>query len=352
MIKRLKAVDYLTLVLCGSLLVASIYRFKHGNIRWVFQVQFETACLVVLSAVIWSRYNKWFGLFLLLVAASPFLTNYDKYTFLGLRAVLFGSVWYLAVFLVLEKTGKITMILNALCLLIFVNVFWQVLQECGVFWVLHPRDGKFGAPTGLMGNEGEVAAFYAMTFPALLRGKWHWGLIPVAVGLALARTSGGVLGVVVAVLLYSAVQRNLWIPAILAGLCLTYYFLVDKPSVDRWEVWVRGWAYYKKDWLTGLGIGHWRAIFDQFKINGEKFWQAHNEFVQMTFELGIGFAVVVAGYFLTIGRAVSKKTLIPAMAIAGLAGNCLVNFPFHVADTAMIAVTWIGIADWWRTHDA
>ena len=71
--------------------------------------------------------------------------------------------------------------------------------------------------------------------------------------------------------------------------------------------------------------------------------QAHNEFVQGLFEMGVLFPVLVFGYFVGIIRRYRKEAILSATTIGIIALNSLVNFPFHVATTAILAVTWMAI---------
>ena len=70
---------------------------------------------------------------------------------------------------------------------------------------------------------------------------------------------------------------------------------------------------------------------------------AHNEFLQMLFELGIGAAVIFAGYAIDVLRKMTRTAVIPLTALVMITVHCTASFPMHIAPTAMIAVTWLAI---------
>jgi hypothetical protein len=147
---------------------------------------------------------------------------------------------------------------------------------------------------------------------------------------------------------------------VLAGIGVALYLLViDRTQTyDRWTAWVHAWGLYKQHWLMGSGIGHWKVVMKQLPPDWQWWTTAHNEFVQGVFEMGIGFALIVAGYVHHIwkrgvrsyrerfgsrrgGTTAPMGLCLTALVI--IAVNSLVNFPFHIAITGFLAVTWMAL---------
>ncbi len=77
----------------------------------------------------------------------------------------------------------------------------------------------------------------------------------------------------------------------------------------------------------------------------------HNEFVQGLFEMGIAFPAIIGGYYIGIyrrfmdGFTFCRTATLPVTALIIISANSMVHFPFHIASTAMIAVTWMAILE-------
>uniref|UniRef100_A0A6M3INL1 Putative O-antigen ligase n=1 Tax=viral metagenome TaxID=1070528 RepID=A0A6M3INL1_9ZZZZ len=112
--------------------------------------------------------------------------------------------------------------------------------------------------------------------------------------------------------------------------------------------WKIGFAAFLEHWILGAGVGHWKALFYKIPMpGGNKVWlTAHNEYLQMLFELGIGFAIILAGYLFNIVKRMNFKTsILPITALIVIMVQSSANFVFHIAPTAMIALTWMAILE-------
>lgn len=177
-----------------------------------------------------------------------------------------------------------------------------------------------------------------------------WCLPLVALGLVNTHVSGGILAVLVATIAYTFSCKRKWIPyAVIAG-CLgcgvITYFFIDAPGFGRLAAWKIAWKIYTEHWFAGYGLGHFQVVFaspDLIKALKVYYAQLHNDLGQGVFESGIAFAILVVGYLVNIARRMSVKAIIPVTALVAIIVNSLVNFPFHIGTTAMIAITWMGI---------
>lgn len=185
---------------------------------------------------------------------------------------------------------------------------------------------------------------------------------------------------------------NKIIACILIAVCVGGALLiVDPPSTKRLTVWRVMAFYIRQHMMTGSSIGNFRHTFRIFYsvdtsiiyiadvlsptkvqyytyVKGGKyaFWkdtleqvdkipgdgnryivyhQAHNEYLQVLYEMGIIGLIPVLGYLITtFWQGIRNlKVIIPLTAIVIIAVNSVYNFPFHVATTALVAVTWMAI---------
>jgi len=177
-------------------------------------------------------------------------------------------------------------------------------------------------------------------------------------------SSGGVLAIFCGLAVYLCVVIGFkwWILASCSVAVLIYGVLIDttviRPTEDtfwkdsigtRIKIWILAWEKFKAHWLFGHGLGQWQTLAHEeyFIQKSTRTWhaRAHSEFIQGVVEMGAPFLVVVTGYFVDIARRLKKHALIPLTALVIIVVNSLVNFPFHIPSTGMIAVTWLAIME-------
>jgi len=302
------------------------------------------AVVIVLAALLWVWGAKYFSLFLLLGLVSSFWPFYDKASYFAFHSVLYAMIWIMLVMFFMGH--HLDILLDAMCIIALANVVFVLLQLSGI-WLLYQTTKS---PVGLMANPNETSALIAFCAPAFWRGKWKYALPALIIGLFCVNSFAGPLSLGCGVVVYAFLKGKIYLSLGLV-LCavLLYGLLIDLPGMERWQVWKRGLQLFKEHWVFGSGLGHWKYIFiheSQAKLFDGIFWKtAHNEYLQGMFEMGIGFIILVAGYFQHVVRHYKKEALIGITALVIIAVNSFVNFPFHIANTAMIAVTWMAILE-------
>jgi len=98
----------------------------------------------------------------------------------------------------------------------------------------------------------------------------------------------------------------------------------------------------------GYGLGSWRTLFNAAYEYPTILAQAHNEPVQVYFELGFMGVLAMLLYirFLILGFIKAVKNSAGIYASAGMVAVILCslgNFPFHLAGTAVLAVGWMAM---------
>ena len=343
-----------------------------GYFRALFQLIAETGIFFMFAVFIYYRINKWWGLFLALTLFSTIYPFFGKWTYMARSTILVGCIWY-ALLIVLVKDTKY--LLNTLCIITIMNILFANLQYCGLdpykIMTFGLMDSSTGHPTGLMANKNLLSALIAFSLPAFFRKGW-WLFIPfVFYGLTIASSTGGALAATIMTLIYfflkdgkDALQRNFWKAIALIGWFCFFTFYIDPPLTietaiegkpqtkitnslnHRTGAWTKGLKLYLQKPFAGYGIGHWKLIFKKMAKSDESVMvQAHNEFIQGLFEMGILFPVIIIGYLISTIRRYKKEAILSITALGIIVLNSCVNFPFHVATTAVIAVTWLAILE-------
>lgn len=339
--------------LCAILCAAMLVRFPADDLRMQMDFLLRLAACAGFSLYLWTI-NPWWGAFMALAGVSHFYPAYTRNSFMAFSSVFYGAVLF-AVLCRFVRRESVTFLYNTIAAACCVNTLWMVLQFFELDPIFISVKGREVPEVGLMLNQNFASAFTALCMPVFFRPRWRWGLGIVAIGLILSKSALGAFSAAAGLIFYGAVTGRIYASLALAFIgSLGYILLVDPPGFERWPVWkvgFRGWL--KEPWF-GYGLGHWSLIFIK-PIPGSNsgIWtQAHNEFLQGLFEMGIGFAVIVTGYLATVARQIRlKRMALPVTAIVIIAVNAAANFPFHVGATAIVALVWMAIFEIERSRN-
>jgi len=335
-----------SLLIAAILAAAVLLRFPVDDLRLEMEFLVRLAAIAGLALYL-SGINSWWAAFVVLAGVSHVYPAHTRSSYLAMDAVLYGAIWFAVLASVLRRRD-LSVLYNTLAAICCFNVFWQILQAFEMDPVFAALSGGPMPRVGFMLNQNFCGAFAAFCMPVFLRPGWRWGLAVVGLSLFLAQTSLAVFSAFAGLLFFGVVKKKIVLSLALA-VCGSagYILLVDGPGFERWPVWKLGLLGWIEEPWFGFGLGHWALIFTKpVSGAGTGIWmQAHNEFLQGLFEMGIGFGIVVIGYFVSawsaLRRRVNERLLIPATALVIIAVNSAANFPFHVGATAIVAVTWM-----------
>lgn len=323
-----------------------------SSVRFSFQLLFQISTAVLLAYAIWFFGNKWLSGLLVLSTVSCFYPGLTRNSFATFQLIVFAAAWYLVLVYALKREW-VHILLDAMCIIALCNVLYQIVQMCGYDFIYKDIGGTVnsGQIVGLMSNTNETSALLAFCLPAFFRKRWFWFMPMMLLGFINTRVTGGVLAAIVMVIVFTFSFKQKWVWITGVGSCiiggLLFYLFVDTPDIiNRFNTWKVVWNLYSQKWIMGFGLGHFQNVFVNpvlKAILGANFAQAHNDLLQGVFEMGIGFVVLVCGYFISIIRRANKAAILSLAAITGIVVNSLVNFPFHIAITAMVAITWMAI---------
>lgn len=193
--------------------------------------------------------------------------------------------------------------------------------------------------TGSLGNINHSGAFVAATIPFL--PVWLWPL-----PLASLYLQGGSLPVAcaaVSVIAFRSYQKRSYAPALagavallLAGLALIFKiipqgsYFSDGTRTEAWGLFVKQTGF---SW-TGHGLGHISSMFSKTLIKNERFFQLHNEWLEL-YAIG-GLLCAVVGVYLILPVFKNKGNPAINACLMSLLVNSLGNFTFHIAPLFMV----------------
>lgn len=331
---------------------------------------------------------------------------------LTLLVAFFG--FYLIVANLVKEKRDVTLILYCLLTSAFFASLYGLLQYLGVMRGAHGGHG-LSELISTMGNRNYLGGFLAyLLFPAVilvvrLRSRvlraLVIGLVSFNFGMAmLVNQTGVVVALIVAAVSFlvgwtifrpiEPIRRNrAWLLALL--FLLVFTFLIEAPSgplnsvvglsgdgsswigrlwarnagrVRSWDWWV-GWEMFKDHPVVGVGLGNYKLNFIPYKAKflaspqgaGYNFYiaraaQAHNEYVQVTAELGsLGLLALLAilvtvplSLWIRLRRNLDEgdrfDLLLFACGVVAFLVHALVSFPAHLPASSLVLVLVLGLA--------
>lgn len=339
-----------------ALVLISIFRMAlpASMLRVSFVLSMQIGIFVLFALFLHRHVNRFAGWFLLLCLISAVIPTYTKESLLTIYAIQIALIWF-AIIVLCATPRTIKYLMDAICLIAFLNIIHMLGQA------LHPETFNYWN-TGVMANPNEISGLLAISLPAFMRTEWRgWKyfkfrmvvFIPmILIGLFMARSTGGVLAAFCGLVFYFFYKLRSS-PAIIVSIialiisAAMFVLYVDMPGINRVDPWFLGYQIIWQHPVIGIGIGHWAPLFAQVPIKGLIWNTAHNDILQAWAEIGTGFMILLLFYLRDIGKRAIKsgQIIIPFMALIIILANCSVNFLFHIATTALIAVTWLAILE-------
>lgn len=336
---------------------------------WHAQTAWAHAGLIVLAASGLTRgigglpnrplaaWTVWIGLFSLLMWHQGILANktYPIFLLQGAAHLLVVPMFWVAMTsqLTVETLGWLW---RGVAISLAVMVGYAALQVAQLDQFFKNMDPSLHTDllVGTLGNPNHLGVLLAMAVPLFLSQpeRW-WKYLAGATGLLiLATNSVGAIAALIAGLVWWTVakrKRHLYwiVPALVAAIVLAIK-LGQVEDSGRWMAWQHFWHMVQDKALTGWGPG---AVFESaraLQVGHPMYgWRhCHNEYLQLWAEQGI-IGLLLALWFLgeTFQRAWRvRKHPVGMAAGAGLLACCVngvVNFPFHLATVATLALAMV-----------
>lgn len=210
-------------------------------------------------------------------------------------------------------------------------------QALGLGWIIEYIPCR---PSGLLFNPIILGEGCALTILLCLAYRFYWLALVLVPGLVLSQSRAALLALAVGLTLtYCRPQRgSLW-----AACPLTFAALIAHDTSDnfRWLVW-RVLYHFLDFW--GHGAGSVEAVIIRF--NGQMYapGYAHNEFLDLAYQYGVG-AITATALLLTPATQAGRKEWGCYM---GFLICCLFSFPLHSPPLAFIGFVVAGslCRDW------
>jgi hypothetical protein len=203
-------------------------------------------------------------------------------------------------------------------------------------------------------NPATLGAFLAIAAPAVAL-TWYPALGVVVPALFVSFSTTAVVAATAALFTASFLMARWRIPVLVAGAfsCLAFILFWDTDpasAIQRGGVWLWTLDRSREAWLLGFGPGSFAALELRESAHMPAWLQAHNEFVQWQYEIGLAGTLAVGGYLVHLARGlwVAPRTplvlAVAAMLVAlGVTANG--HFVFHLAPTAVLGIVTLGIAE-------
>lgn len=220
---------------------------------------------------------------------------------------------------------------------------WHQHLGYDLLWAGFESFGRL-TPVGTLGNTNYVGAYLGMLLP--VAPLWLMPLI----GVGLFGT-GCVTAMVMALAGLAVRFRFDWrwtLPIVLLS-AVVLEIVIKSTSFSsmhaRMETWQLGVEQMTPvTAIVGRGLGAWIGSIPAIQYQaqaGELFAQAHNEYLQLWYEMGAIGLMLVAGFLWQHRRAFLT---LPGAGCAAVAVNGLTMFPFHLAITGLTALVLLGMA--------
>jgi hypothetical protein len=343
------------------------------------------AIWIACGAVVVMLSSWWWRLFLLLAllrTATRIPPAYDEYISLLMIAMFLACAEGFSR-IDREKT------MDFMCIAVLIILDWMSLQRLGIAHLY------FGVPGGLF-NPDTAAIFLALCLPGCFRKwsfrfesvfayrllalapwrrEWRYMLVPLIFGgLYMAWSTTGFLAALAAMSVYiwlsvtdrRNIRMGMYAVLLLAGV----WFWQVKPldlmtDNSRWITWKHA-AWSLRSEAFGRGLGSWEWVFPLLasgdprlgKVTYENgvllaqdvFAQAHNEYIQTPFEMGVQSLALILAFLATVFIVIYRKAVHPleAMGMTALIVSCFGFFCMHVPPTALLGCAWLGL--WHRNR--
>jgi len=236
-------------------------------------------------------------------------------------------------------------IFSALCVLGCVQTAFMMLQWFGVWIWFVPLDRGFA---GLFSNPNMAGSFLAIITPCYMRKKWIYVFPFIFFGIYLSDTMGALIPVSIFIIAYPFIfLKNNHIKKVYIALSVFLSIVAVSVFIKygnlssfnlRLSIWGKAIIQtFRNVPFVGYGVGSFKILFPKiskevYGYGGANGWaiQAHNEYIQALFELGIiGMVPIVLFLKRIIQKAFQMKEwlLLSGVLIALL--NASVNFLFH-----------------------
>lgn len=290
--------------------------------------------------------NVWLKLFIVWCFISNFLSSAPYISFTMFWSVIACAYYYLAC----TKIADFKPVEKVIQSIFFFIVLLIIMQGFGKDTLLN-FGIKEAVVLGTIGNRMMLASFVCVLSPFLIHRPLNW--IPIFLVALISGSSGIVLSVTAGLgYLLFRTYRKLRILIVAVALLIPLLFAYKTGDVYAFTRAGRGPVWLKTieligDRPLGYGIACYKILFphlcgtairDESGV-GKQWGRAHNDFLQIPFEVGIPGFILLLGFLGTI--AWRTKDVIKRTGLIILGTNMCVAFPMRMTQSVLILIMFL-----------
>jgi len=313
------------------------------NAQEVF-FQYGSIAMIIVSMMV-SRKRTFRNPLFILFGAYVLINTLAVFSNIGRLGLLNFFLGFILIREFIEKQSlDLSSVTNMLFNYSLVNIIFiclQIIKIDPVFSSANPQNMIEVDICGMMALKSNLGILAAFSLPFFLINRKFLYAISCLPLLYFGKSSAAVMACLVTALVFiwSEGKKKLFFSLIFifALICGSYVYFYDAPTGEitkRFNVWFAGIHYLvgSNPWF-GHGLGGWQSInFATIQNNGipERWLWAHNEFIQVAFELGIaGFFCL----FFYLGNLITRSIKYSFESLVILTPIILISFfhfPWHL----------------------
>ena len=368
--KDITKILFIPVVLLSALIPVRLGGVWHAQLVGLLFITF-----FFISSYIYN-FNKELSIFSIICLLSTFfISKFDARAIVILMQLYFGIV--VSYFISFSNLKTRNYINIAILSLVVLQIFWLMLQTYNIDPVFKSlANSKLDETVGLSAAKDQMGTFFALTMPVSLSFHPLLGLLNVA-GCFISKSSFALVSAILSGLLYfyytnRKLFKIVFISAVIIG--IIFFSRFDKLRIADFKTRINVSRYALSSVLEGhidvgttdnlrrvfcnplfgFGFGRFLSIFPYvpqqvgFNYANEKFTHAHNDYVELIFELGMTgllfLLLLISNFiesFVKIGK--DKELVLYFSVIAAYLLNASGNFLSHIAVSGAILMIYYGL---------
>ena len=297
----------------------------------------------------YQKVSVWLKLFVVWAFTSCFLSAAPYISFTMLFTVIACAYYYA----LCKKITDWSMVRKAIQGIFFLITLLIIMQLFGKDTLLN-FNMKTPVILGTIGNRMILSSFVCVLAPFLIVNPLNW--IPIILVSFISYSSGAVLAILLGLGTYvwKIYKNGKYMCLALIGLAIAFAlftgdFATFASKAGRRQVWEETIELTLKRPL-GYGIATYRVLFPHLcskeirdQQPGREWARAHNDFLQIPFEVGIPGLILLIGWIVSIVRKVRNPLKLAGLAI--LVGTMSCQFPTRMGQSVLIILAYLAYCE-------
>ena len=295
---------------------------------------------------LYQKVSTWLKLLVIWCFVSCFLSRAPFMSFTMFWSVIVCAYYYLLCTKI-ENWEPVKKVIQSI---IFFIVLLMVMQLLGKDTLLNFNQ-KTPLVLGTIGNKMILSSFVCILAPFLLFNPLNWVILIIIS--FITWSSGAVLSIFAGLGTLAWIKFKKWRLVFLTiAIVLPICYAVQTRDITTFQspagrrlVWIETAQLSIKHPL-GYGIGTYKILYPVLcsrtvtkQAPGREWNTAHNDWLQMTWELGFPGMILLIGWLVSIARKVKNPIKLAGLAI--IATNMVIHFPTHMVQGAFLILMFL-----------